>query len=1187
LILYFKKFFMFSVTVLLCMVFANSPSHAKISPKAFKEVTKHFRKGKEYLSPLYGEIALEGGLIHNLRFDGNYTMAVNNNLPDHLHDSAHDAIARLTKLLFPSVAGGLDTGTNAEDSFGKYATPQAVAIILNFANAYRMIKPASKSEEKGRVEEAQGVSNQERMNALEAQITELKKDKKKNKQEITRLIQEKKNLVPTQRKQTAAAAPTINLNPFVDEIIKNLPPEVPVAQHETVNSILKNVQQSIELEPQSIYPLYTTEQLILAFFCEKFNDQKDIWTLMESLDDSIIVDKATLAVALPGLLTKNDVENMARLLPLGGEELKGEDIGLDEIFALANASIFEMLTPYKPAADLLSNSTTYPYNRKENIPVKNVTFQDCVEISMRHIMNLLLYDAETRTFDIEGLKQRLTKNGTPPSSYFKNLETFYVGDKFFTGQKPDQANDGSLVTRSQWNKVVGDLNNIPNIPEAPAQAAAAAAKGAVVAQAAHPIAYAKTVGGAQYELYPGFINFVVVFDKLLGGDHVRKLPARLNLDNGKVWLEKSLNELFMLINPKHQYDFNFDKDFWISEGELKGTIHITATNNQTKQSFSFDFYSSSGHAATRNLTTSQEENIQNYDKHIQSFLQTKGLQNPLWDPLWLITKSKGFGHPLYQLFKGAIADNNARIEALKTIRDQHQGWNGWLSGGREKPLRTIINNILNNVGWDDAQVLNKIRPVIESLLFTSNNHQLVDSIGSNPKVQQYIKLVDVSFLFTPSAVERMKYLPNVHEVVIEKVITDINFNDYPGDLSWITSMKSSSGGSRFTNEANVKTIKGIEKVSELRILDLNYMKSLESLTLVNNPKLEILQLSNSAIERISLEGLPTLRKLDFLHINSLKSLTLDDSLSQLKELTVTGVDAIEHMSLEGLSELSNVSLKDIKSLKSLTVNNNPALKTLGLTGSAIKHINLKNLPALYQLNLERIRSLESFTLPNMPVLRSAYFRDMNDLKTMRFDGPFPVLSTVTFERSFGLQKVEGLEQMTHLTHVYTPTSRNMPLKEFMDLQVAAEAKQAAQAEAKRIVDAQAAEAEQARSVNAEPPSAEEQVQPPADQVAEAQAPSEEKDPAAEQVRAADRKPRARRQVVPVVRKTRALLLREAQTAEKSVTLTAQAAKNAAAQAKADPTSQVKAAAAAKAIQDAQSAVNKAAKAQAALDAVGG
>ena len=48
-------------------------AQARIPTEAFKGVTDYFQENKEFYSPTLGIVAIESGLINNLRFYGNFT----------------------------------------------------------------------------------------------------------------------------------------------------------------------------------------------------------------------------------------------------------------------------------------------------------------------------------------------------------------------------------------------------------------------------------------------------------------------------------------------------------------------------------------------------------------------------------------------------------------------------------------------------------------------------------------------------------------------------------------------------------------------------------------------------------------------------------------------------------------------------------------------------------------------------------------------------------------------------------------------------------------------------------------------------------------------------------------------------------------------------------------------------------
>ena len=279
---------------ILASLFLAPEAKAKISPKAFKNIARYFKEGMEFYSPVLGEAALEGGLIHDLRFYGNFESALKEGKRLYIKDKSKDPLWTLVKNLFPSPAGHLVVETTTENNFGHLVTsPQTIALLLNYAKDVRAGKQYTPRAE-----------------------TELR-----------------------------------------DEMVKSfnkagLPRK---DQIEAIRPILNAIKESIQGEKESPYPAYMTEQVITAFFCEKFTTQSDIWRLLAHLDDDI-VDKSMALPTQEDLLTGDDLQIIAQ---------KPQAYSLDDIYALANGGIFTALTPYKPGASLLSNGNTHPYDRKQ------------------------------------------------------------------------------------------------------------------------------------------------------------------------------------------------------------------------------------------------------------------------------------------------------------------------------------------------------------------------------------------------------------------------------------------------------------------------------------------------------------------------------------------------------------------------------------------------------------------------------------------------------------------------------------------------------------------------------------------------------------------------------------------------------------------------------------------------------
>ena len=106
------KSFLYSSSLALLMI--TSTAMAQIPPNAFREITRHFKDGKQAYSPVLGGIALQIGLIENLRFLGPFEAAYNpNESRDYKKDHSSDPLWNIVNILFPSNSGNLSVESQA------------------------------------------------------------------------------------------------------------------------------------------------------------------------------------------------------------------------------------------------------------------------------------------------------------------------------------------------------------------------------------------------------------------------------------------------------------------------------------------------------------------------------------------------------------------------------------------------------------------------------------------------------------------------------------------------------------------------------------------------------------------------------------------------------------------------------------------------------------------------------------------------------------------------------------------------------------------------------------------------------------------------------------------------------------------------------------------------------------------
>jgi hypothetical protein len=145
----FAKKALYSLSLALAML--TTSAFAKLDVRAFKDVSSHFvvtttnEETKEttitadntMYSPTFGMVALESGLVENIRLYGDYTPAFYKNGEDsryaegsrkYVGDESKDPIWNVVNILFPSNAGVLSTDTTHQANFGKAVSdPKTVA----------------------------------------------------------------------------------------------------------------------------------------------------------------------------------------------------------------------------------------------------------------------------------------------------------------------------------------------------------------------------------------------------------------------------------------------------------------------------------------------------------------------------------------------------------------------------------------------------------------------------------------------------------------------------------------------------------------------------------------------------------------------------------------------------------------------------------------------------------------------------------------------------------------------------------------------------------------------------------------------------------------------------------------------------------------------------------------------------
>jgi hypothetical protein len=132
-----SKFCKVLFSLAMCMAFFYSlPSaQAALSPLAFKNVTRHFKKDKKIYSPTLAAIARDS-FVEGLRFFGPYQSGgVNPETGETMYvkDKGDDPVMRLLIDEFRSPAGHLGAVTDAGNNFARYINhPHILSTLTNF-----------------------------------------------------------------------------------------------------------------------------------------------------------------------------------------------------------------------------------------------------------------------------------------------------------------------------------------------------------------------------------------------------------------------------------------------------------------------------------------------------------------------------------------------------------------------------------------------------------------------------------------------------------------------------------------------------------------------------------------------------------------------------------------------------------------------------------------------------------------------------------------------------------------------------------------------------------------------------------------------------------------------------------------------------------------------------------------------
>ena len=944
----------FLAPIALAFLMISSTAMAKLPPTAFKNVTRHFRKGKEAYSPTLGMAALETGLVENIRFFGPFTHKFDAEGQRAYHkDTSTDPLWKIVQILFPSTGGTLTTDSGANTNLGRYVkNPNVIAILLQFTDDVR-------------------IGENPKIDTVAESILGV----------LT---------LPDKKKST---------------IKSNL-------RTQTVKPLLKSIQDSIQEEGgKSLFPKYTTEQIIEAFFAYKFDKQEDIQTLIKALPETMIDENVTFSKG-EDLLTAKDVENTTQ---------KTDAYDLDDIFTLGIRDIFYSPTPYHEGVTPLSNGTCKVYNRATNTFDEKKTFADCGEITARHLANLILFNPETRAFDLTTIKaaQEKYKEATPQ---FKRIQNFI---EFYEQQSPGLANAGDIDIRSSWNRVIGDLNEDKTNP------------------------VIRYVHDSQYEFETGYFNLLRAFQHIFSLELTPFPKEGEKIEKQKDSLENAFKELFKFLNPSSTIQIDCSK-VWPektteNETDLFGGGAVTGRFSEKFFPYSFDIKMTQGHSELKNVKVGK------ITEDLDSKHPTMVKGHTAEETLYLLSQdfSPSITVPLYKLYNHALADNDSRLDFIEALASQWKAIVGETGGEFLKDkLSLMLKNVLSSLSWEDNSIAEKYTILLSKLFknFEKNpNDDLKNVLLQNTLTIRFQRYSDTTYFDLQyfSKIKKLELSEGTHSLTFSEMNTALEelvfdkagitikgiehlsalkkliFKTYSseterklmrkfyryelgpltfsaenknleelifrGKVNSITGLEHLSALKKLIVEAEgvgpltfsaenknleelifrgkVNGITGLEHLSALRKLIVE-AGGVDSLTFsAKNEKLEELNLSLSRVKSITgLEHLSALRKL-IVEAGGVDSLTFSAKNEKLEELNLWKSKITSITGLEHLLALKRLNVSDTSGLTSLTLSGNKNLEELNLRLSGVKSlIGLEELPKLKSLDVSDTSGLTSLTL---------------------------------------------------------------------------------------------------------------------------------------------------------------------------------------------------------------------------------
>ncbi len=431
-----------------------------------------------------GAVLERTGVLHDIRFFNGFIKEITVN--DDIRQFKNDigvGLAEVMTALFPSPTGDLAVGNNIDMS------PELMAKIFGFLYMLRerqiclppdinakitglmtLAKKHNRTKENVLLQVKNLSDAKDVLEKKLAELKELEKDvpiesaegtEQKSEKELKK-IQRAKEKAKQKRESRLANIPEIqtalsDIDAYIkiEDLLNTKAGAKNVVRPEKRNTFLKllydlsvtiNDQEGTEATASNDRPLkqYTAESILLGYFVKKFDTKEEVSEFYHALPEQIKLSENKTSEA-----TKKDVLS----------EVKKLHDMLEKAMPKSNIPYYSKPLSNGSAIQTIVEGDTCYFDKAKK-------FADCVDTSIRHLVNLMTYNANDEKFHLPGstcditnqdLDELLTaynqRNKIKHKSVKERLHMYYLY------QSQQTANNGDELTRSLWNHVISNISS--------------------------------------------------------------------------------------------------------------------------------------------------------------------------------------------------------------------------------------------------------------------------------------------------------------------------------------------------------------------------------------------------------------------------------------------------------------------------------------------------------------------------------------------------------------------------------------------------------------------------------------------------------------------------------------------------------------------------------------------------------